>query len=500
MVDERIKQLAKYEYSDAQTDKSQIWWMYEAAMATFFVTDMNRKDEDSYGVRAKNKLVNRLISMLNPGDYNWGLFEPPRGVPATEPDKKLLQNNTEVIFNRLQEYSNFEIENFKFMANLTIGTAAMRRDIMGDLGSPVRYRNVPLKNLYISEGALSKVQHVFYENKGLSISKVRELWPDANLEGFEENQRELDIIEGTIYDSKTKKYHYLVSKGSTFEEIIYSEEMDETNWLVARWGSFENNSSWGVGPGIEVVLEALSLRKKKQNLRVAGDLNVRPPLKGYGDRALITRAKFGAGDTTYVGKSRGQADFEPLITTLGADLDIYNVENHQKLIDDAFYAQYLPDLSDVKNVTATAIQALRSEFRQIFEPVYTRVIKEYLKPILLDYFNIMDRAKIGGVDKSQLSWIEQNPNLGVRFKNMLTMTQDNEELERLNLFLGNVNESLGANYNAAFLKGEEAYQRYIDLYHTDRKLFYNVDEAKENMQKIIQQSQEAAQAMQGGGQ
>lgn len=495
MIDESIRAMLVTRLNYSKKEKGKIEWIYNLALKYFNVTGMSKEDLDSTGVRLKSKLVNKLCSIIVNSNYIWAHIEPPKWAEVSQEDRNIFEHHTRVVFDDIQELSNFELEKIKILNDYMIGTTAFKVEYTGDISSPSKIRHAPISNIYVVENARAEVQDVFFKNENMTRNKIIEIWPEAKDIDDMDDRSETDIWEGTIYNHRTKKYIYVVSPDEGFSKVIYSEELEDTPWVVARWEPFENNIPYGCGPASKAILEMMGLKKTRSNIRKIGDFQTNPPLLAYGDPRLALRAKLIPGHLSYMGQKDNVAELRPFSNGANPTMDFFNMDEYKDALNELFYVDFITSIKnvdDLKNITATTTQIAVSKFAEQIDPVYSRLQKEMLKPTVMKIYANNLRAHV--ISQQNIQYLKDNPRIAIRFYNAITIAQDQDDLERANMFIQDIASKFGPQALAAIIKSEEHIAEQAKRFRVSGKEFRTGAEASQKLQEI-QQNTMAPQEM-----
>lgn len=507
-VSSKLAKKASSEYQRSIQDKNGAWNLYREAMKFIYPnesvweSDGSSHDKtfgvyDSNAAKAAHKLSNRIITLLTPQGYHWADLTIKHLENPKESEKKILKTWIKKVFQVLED-SNFYFDEGPAVKNLIVGTAAMQMNYTGDPKRPVRFKSIPLKNLYFTEDAYSRVKNVFYKIERIRKQEILQLWPKAKVENIGDRE-EITAVEATIFEPGPNgwdgKFHYIVTRDENFEHILYSEELDRFNWIVPRWEKFNNNSSWGCGQPLKVLSAIINLNDGKKGLKEAGRLQVKPPLLGWGKPEIIRNARFKPETVTYLGQSQGMANVAPLNTSISLQAEMYNTEDDKTLIEEMFFSDYLGRVTETSVRTATEIEIRMREFYEVFEPVYSRLQEEFLKPIIMGIFNIL--VDIGEIDLTELDL--EGAEFEPVYKNKLTQNQENQELQKFNMCVQNMVEILGLQKTQARLDAMKVGDFLFDSYKVDlKRVAAGEKEAKKRIAEVEQQEQAAANPGAGG--
>lgn len=473
----------------AKSKKMEIEPLYLMAKKHFDICQIKGNYYDSTGILLKTKLINKLADVVMNSSYIWAHIEPPKYMASnvSEEDKLKLEEQTRVIFDDIQNLSNFELEKTKILDDYLLGTTAFKVEYTGDYENPTRFRHAPIMNVYIVEGADSRINTVFYKNEKMRLPNMRTIWTKGTFTNVIENQ-DYDVWECTVYNQIKKNYDYIVALDEGLKEIIYREEQAHTPWIVGRWGSFEHNSPYGAGPKVIAIMELIALRKGKNGLGKIREYQSDPPLVGYGDRALALGARFMPGRLSYLGQAENVTEIRPFNNGANPQMEMFDLQEHKELLNEIFFIDAISsikNIDDLKNVTATAVQVAVTKFAEQIGPVYSRMQKEMLEVVVMKIRNNNLKANI--ISNNNIEYLKNNTRLSVRYHNAITVAQDQEDIQRNNMFIQDIATKFGPQVAIAAIKTDEYIKNTAARFGITRKEF-NLGESLTKKLEEIQQA------------
>lgn len=474
----------------AKSKKMEIEPLYLMAKKHFDICQIKGNFYDSTGVLLKTKLINKLAAVIMDSSIDWAHIEPPRYVASevSEDDKLQLERQTKVVFDDIRNLSNFELEKTKILDDYLLGTTAFKVEYTGNYENPTRFRHAPIMNTYVVEGADGRVNTVFYKNEKMRLPNMQTIWAKGTFTNVIENQ-EYDVWECTVYNRVKRNYDYIVALDEGLKEVIYREEQAQTPWVVARWGPFEHNSPYGAGPKVISIMELFSLRKAKNSINKIRDYQSDPPLIGYGDRALTLAAKFLPGRMAYLGQKENVAEVRGFNNGANPQMEMFDLQEHKELLNEIFYVDAISsikNIDDLKNVTATAVQVAVTKFAEQINPVYSRMQKEMLEVIVMKVRDNNLKANI--ISNNGIEYLKNNTKLSVRYHNAITMAQDQEDIQKNNMFIQDIVSKFGPQVAIAMIKPDLYIKLTADRFGITRKEF----NLGEDLSKRLEEIQQAA--------
>lgn len=473
----------------AKSKKQSIEHIYNLAQKHFNVSEIKNNYYDSTGILIKNKLINRLSSAILNSSYIWAHIEPPKYLRSkvSENDKIELEKQTRVVFDDIQNLSNFEFEKTKILNDYLLGTTVFKCESTGDYRKPTRFRHAPIGNCYILEGPDSLVNTVFYKNEKMRVSNIKAIWKNSNVSELERLNitQEYDVWECTVYNYTTKKYDYVVSVDESLQIIIHYEELEESPWIVGRWENFEYNSPYGAGPCSKAIMELMALRKTKNSINKIRDYQSDPPLVSYGDRRLALAAKILPGKNSFLGEGQNQTILKPFNNGANPQMEMFDLKEHKDILNDLFYIDFITSIKnveDLKNITATATQIAVTKFAEQIDPVYSRMQKEILEQVVRKVRNNNLISNV--ISNRDIDYLKENTKLTVRFHNALTIAQDQEDMQKNNMFIQDIAAKFGPLVVAAMIKPNEYIKNTASRLNITRDEFILGEELEAKVKEI----------------
>jgi len=269
----------------------------------------------------------------------------------------------------------------------------------------------------------------------------------------------------------------------------------EAPHITVRW-DLVSNDAYGRSPGMDALPDVKQLQQEVRRKAQAIDKSVNPPM--VADIQLKNQpASLLPGGTTYLAgmMQTGNAGFAPVygnwrpgIAEISEDLNEIRQRIKTIFFNDLF--QVISQFQTRSNVSATEIDARRSEAMVMLGPVLERIQYELLDPIIDRTFSVMARAGVIPPPPPEIA----GQNIDIEYVSMLLTAQlaaATSGIERtLQLAGGLVGVDPGVMDN---LDLDFAVAKYSNLMNNDPRLIRSPDQ----LQKIRQQrQQEAAQAQQ----
>jgi hypothetical protein len=273
---------------------------------------------------------------------------------------------------------------------------------------------------------------------------------------------------------------------------------NEAPHVAVRW-DLVSNDAYGRSPGMDALPDVKQLQQEVRRKAQAIDKAVNPPM--VADVQLKNQpASLLPGGTTYIAgmMQTGNAGFAPVYGNWKPDIGAISEDLNEirQRIKTTFYNDLFQVISQFEtrsNVSATEIDARKSEALIMLGPVLERIEYEMLSPIIERTFAIMSRARILPPPPAEI----QGANIDIDYVSMLTQAQlasATSGIERTLQVAGGlvgVDPSVMDNIDIDF-----AIEKYSTLMNNDPRLIRSPQALQAIRQQRQQQQAQAAQAQQ----
>jgi len=347
----------------------------------------NSRVFDTTAIAATKNFVAKIHNGLCPPQQQWYLLEagPDIEEDQREDANKHLQHITDQIYYYLKK-SNFDMAVNESFYDLAIGTAALICNPGPDADQPLEFYSTPLARIAIEETACNQLETIFRWWDEIRIADIQQMWPQATLPQDvqslfkeDENATLKDLIEGTVYNPKTKEYRYVVF----YDNGYFVDEMrDDSPWIVFRWSKV-NNEIYGRGPIIEALPSILSLQEIYRIELAAANFNIAKPYMAYSD-GIFNPWTFNLQPNTIIPvapNSSGQWPIQPFPDNTSPQFMQMTSFDLRQQINNLMLGD---PLTPVQGPTRTATElALRQRNRlEEIGPTFTRLQQEFLSKLL----------------------------------------------------------------------------------------------------------------------
>lgn len=452
-----------------------------------------------------DKLRNKISSLVMNSNYIWAYIEAPKWAKINLEDKTQFEEHSKKVFDIIQEVSNFETEKPKILSDYLIGTTAFKVKYTANLFMPAEIEHTPLESIYLGDDRRGKPGDVFFRKEKIKKYVLADSYGYEILETGcikqKSDDEEFDVWEGTI-EAKVDgqdKIIYAVALDNMFKDIFYYEELKYNPWVVARCELLPG-SPYGCGPCIKAIMEIEALKSKKKNIERVGDRAANPSWIAYtNDPKELLRSRINTPGTISIFSNRS-TELRPFDRGEKVDVEMYNISEHKEILRDIFYIDFITaikDVDDLKNVTATATQVAVSKFAEQIEPMYSMIQKELLKGIVMKVYSCCQLANL--ISLENIQWLKENPRTSLRFYNAITIAQDQDDLQRANMFMQDIMAKFGQAGVAAVVRPVQHVDELIRRYRVSNLEFKSGEEMEQAMAKLQQAQAQAEQQMMTGG-
>jgi hypothetical protein len=258
----------------------------------------NRRLFDSTLQEATYTAANTLVSQLFPSWQNWAELAPggalSKEVLDEYPEIMLgLQQATKTFFSFLNT-SNFNTVISEAALDLQVGTAAISFDEGETAENPFVFQSIALSAIEIEEGPNGSIETTWMHRRPLGRNLLRmydglELLDlsDATRKKIRDTPDEkLSIVQGEVYDPKTKKYFGVVVDLGGGPDIIWRYDYGRSNPTIVMRASKCAGETYGRGRVLLAMSDARTLDRMQEFVLTQAALQVAPPMTGVSDGVL----------------------------------------------------------------------------------------------------------------------------------------------------------------------------------------------------------------------
>ena len=526
-VNERLLGLRVNRYS---------WWVHARELADFLLprrykwlitpnqmtrgSPINQHILDSTGTLAARNLASGMMSGISSPTRPWFRLKVGRiDSTQTSPVSLWLAECERLMMLVFQESNFYNSIAVAYFDLVVFGTAVML--IYEDFDNVIHCYNPCFGEYYVdNDGKMRPL--IFYREFTLTVSQVVDQFGYENCSTqvqrlYDEHKagltREIIVAHAIEPNDSPEKYNiprnfkfrecYWEWGGSTSPQggisyapgFLRKKGFFEAPHITVRW-DLVSNDAYGRSPGMDALPDIKQLQQEVRRKAQAIDKTVNPPM--VADIQLKNQpASLLPGGTTYIAgmMQTGNAGFAPVygnwkpgIAEISEDLNEIRQRIRTIFFNDLF--QVISQFQTRSNVSATEIDARRSEAMVMLGPVLERIQYELLDPIIDRVFSVMSRARVLPPPPPEIA----GQNIDIEYVSMLLTAQlasATSGIERtLQLAGGLVGVDPGVMDN---LDLDFAIAKYSTLMNNDPKLIRSPDQLAQIRQQREQQAQQQQQ-------
>lgn len=405
----------------------------------------NNQVYDTTAVDAVIAFTSKLQATLTPPFAKWATLEAGSDIPEQFKDEvdKQLEKATALIFKYIHR-SNFDMVANESYFDLAIGTAAMTCSETDDDDIPFAFSAIPLEQLAPEEGPNGTIETVWRYHEGIQVDNILRLWPEGKLPGVlndlyndqDHCTHKCNIIEGSVYNARTKLYEYVVIHPGS-NEIIFEREDAVSPWIVYRW-SRVGTEVYGRGPVVFALPSILSLNKMMEFELKSAAMAVSPPYMAYSD-GLVNPYSITIQPGSVIPVNRGQAGvwpIQPLPTNPNYQFGQLLASELRQQINNLFFTQPLGEIEGTPR-TAYEMQLRQQALAEKIGPAFGRLQVEYLPKVIDRVVYILKKRGLFpdlNVDGKEV---------GVKYVSPLALAQTQSDVSAFQQFYGLLQNVVG---------------------------------------------------------
>jgi hypothetical protein len=375
-----------------------LWGGHGEVGITQGTTKMNQVF-DSTAISSTSRFANRVQANVFPPQKKWARLEPGTKIPPNRVTeiKRALEVVCDEMF-AVMRSSNFDIAIGEFLTDLAIGTAHLCVQ-PGDYESPVNYTAVSPAHVRFEEDEYGRPCN-HYRPLKVKAELITRLWKGAKLNADmerlveKEPTKEVELLESTIKDLDTGRYHYQISSVKD-EHEVYWRSQKYSNWVTARYSKLAGEIL-GRGPVVSALPDIRTLNRTKELLLKKAALSLAGVFTAVDDGVLNpNNVKIQSGTIIGVAANAGPRGPSLAPLPLGGDMQM-----NQIIINDLVMSikrilldeSLPPDSASARS--ATEIIERMKELAQNMGSAFGRLIDEVLIPVVQITLMVLDE---GGV-------------------------------------------------------------------------------------------------------
>ncbi|BCU77965.1 portal protein [Luteolibacter sp. LG18] len=356
---------------------------------------------DGTAARANRTLANGQFARITPMGARWFVCKPPAELPVKPEAAAWYQRCSEVLAAKLYASNFYARAHEHFLDRGAFGTAATEVT-GGQHGKGLHFRSFAVGSYSVAQNANDEVE-TLHRSYTLTPRQLVEKFPETC--PAEIRRRARDAAKGhqpvtvrqAVYrrldrdprkvDGANKAFasvHWLPETQTVLAEGGY----EEFPCAVSRWELW-GDAPYGWAPSYLALPEAVQANFLEQMLDTAAEVAVFPRVL-YG-ASLKGDVDFRALGLTCYDPQAGEAPREWL-TQGRYDVGKDRVRDKRQAINEAFFVPLFNSISQLQHdATATEVQAIVTESRELFHPIFAGLTREFLVPLLRRAFSILLR-------------------------------------------------------------------------------------------------------------
>lgn len=488
---ERIERLLR-RYDDAKT-RGLEWQNHFEDIYDYFMPNRNIAKQsspgekhnihlyDATGTLALRSFVAALHTGLTPPGLQWLELMPGTNLKDTDPEfdkvKEDLKEVTDTIF-EFVEASNFKLAINETYYDLAVGTGALIVN-EGPVEDPLLFSAVPLLRIYLEAGVRGDIETVWRDFRKFPVRNIKRTWPQATLNDAlttmleQDPNAEVDLIDGTIFNSDKNKWDYIVLEQRT-KSLIVDQTIDSSPWVIFR--AFKRaDEVYGRGPADQALPAMQSLNAIVEDELKAGTLRANPIFMGASD-GIFNPHTIMLEPWSIIPinpTSMGQLPLAPV--PMGGDPRFAQAQAQEfrEMINKIFFAEPLGPMDPNSNLTATEILLRNQEQLEQKIPFVGRLQFELLDKLTQRIvFILMKKGLIPNI-------VIDGKEVTLKYKSPLIQTQGLQNVNRAVQLAQTAQQIFGPQLSVMGLNSNEWFEYLATNLDVDPKLVKSTQELDE---------------------
>lgn len=364
------------------------------------------RNNDGTAMRANNTLAGGQSARITPMGARWFLLRPPPSLQGNPIAETYFSRASEILTATLGTTNFYNRAHECYLDRGCFGTSALECLTSAD-GRGIHFRAYPVGTFSIANNAFDEVDvvHRTYIQTPAQLVQAfgRENLPAAILKKYDDPASRYLRTEEMLHaihprtdrdprrqDGPNKPIaSTYIHKATT--TVILDHGFDEMPVAVSRWATW-GDSPYGWAPAYAALPEASQLDFIEQMLDTLAET------------AAFPRVLYPAGMKQEIDfNACGLTAFDPSLTALPQewltngryDIGKDRAADKRRAIESAFFVELFNAISQLDpKATATQIGAIITESRELFHPIYSNMVREFLTPILRRAFALLLRQGV----------------------------------------------------------------------------------------------------------
>lgn len=361
---------------------------------------------DSTAVLALDRAASAIDSLITPQTQQYHSLDPEdEDLMGDHQVRLYLDEVNKILFRlRYRPSANFASQSHEcYISLMAFGTLGQFVD--DALGIGLRYKSIPMSELYIAEnhaGVVDYVHRKFPMSARAALQKWGNALPEAIIKAAEKTPfQKFDFIHCVKPNEEIKhgrKDHRGMPVSSYYICVDGKKTLSESGYRVMPYQVSRHVTAprevYGRSPAMMVLPDIKMINEiEKTTIRAAQKI-VDPPLLAYGD-GILTAFDTRPNAINYGGvDDQGRQLVHPLKVGSNLPIALDIAEQKRKLINDAFYVTLFQILVQNPQMTATEALIRAQEKGQLLAPTVGRQQSEYLGPQIVRELDIASAANL----------------------------------------------------------------------------------------------------------
>jgi hypothetical protein len=442
---------------------------------------------DSTAQDALGDYASKMESSLVPPGRQWMKLEAGTDIPEekTQEINGLLEKTSEIVFAHINS-SNFSGQINECFLDLGISTGAIIIEEGDGIQSSLRFRSVPLKDLYIERSTRGLVETVFRRLK-IPGTDFIDTFPYISIEDLPQEitkkldkPDEIEVIEGVI-DVPNGYLSVVLYEGT--KDVLYLEQLESSPWVVFREATAPGET-YGRGRAMRCLPDTKTLNKVVQYYIETCEL-LGNPIYTAVDDGLINPHTITIRPKTVI--PVGASDTINALPLAGhPELNIDLINRLQDSIRRTMLSKPFGQIDETPVRTATEMAIRNADIARSEQSASGRIQTELLERIIKRCLYIL--KELGKVPDIRLNGRE----VKIKITSPTAKNQDELDIASILRFMESI-QAMGPEMVQTTVKTEEIPSYLANKYGVDSRLLRN----KVEQQSMVRQIQEANARAQG---
>lgn len=358
---------------------------------------------DGTAMRSNRTLAHGQFSRITPMGSRWFALRPPDALIDNQEAHAWYQQCGEIVARKLYASNFYPRIHEHYLDRGAFGTAATEVTT-GKGGKGLHFRSYPIGTYSIAHNAQDEVDTLARTYK-LTPLQLEELFPEnlpasvrKKLEDEKESLVPLECVH-LIRPRRDRDPRKVDPLNKPFESlhilkaekhILLEGGYDEFPVAVSRWELW-GDSPYGWAPSYLALPEATQLNFLEQMLDTLAEVSAFPRVLYPGN--LKGDVDFRALGLTCYDPSNAQEAPREWLTGGRYDVGKDRAQDKRRAIEEAFFVPLFNAISQMRDqdITATQVQALVSESRELFHPIFAGLTRETTGPLIRRSFALLLR-------------------------------------------------------------------------------------------------------------